>query len=67
MTTMELYRDLCVEAGTATPDTDPCQLWDDSWHNIGADLSGLLLAVIADNDVAALAECRRMMGLPAFA
>jgi hypothetical protein len=64
MTKQELYRALCIEAGTYHGDYTADEWWSECSHNI----AGLEdeLAAAADGDVAALVECRRSCGLPAL-
>ena len=67
MTKQELYRDLCVEAGTcADKDVDADEWYLECSHNIHPDLDESLSAAAA-GDVSALAECRQVCGLPIFA
>ncbi len=74
----ELYRDLCIEAGTYTPDQpgilgerlsdypDQAEGWYDMCsHNISRDLDESL-ELAALGDVRALVQVRSDLGLPIF-
>lgn len=66
MTKQELYRDLCVEAGTYTGGEMTANEWyAECAHNITADLDETLDAA-AKGHTAALADARRQCGLPAL-
>jgi hypothetical protein len=66
MTKQEIYRDLCIEAGTYTGGEMSANEWYDACsHNIDADLDDTLEAA-ASGDAAAIAEARRQCGLPAL-
>lgn len=64
MSKQELYRQLCIEAGTYTGGDMTAEDWyRECSHNITQDLDETL-ARAADGDVAALAEARLAVGLP---
>jgi hypothetical protein len=67
MTKQEIYRDLCIEAGTY----EGGEMTADEWyaacgHNITADLDQTL-ATAATGDAHAIAEARQACGLPVLA
>lgn len=67
MTKQELYRDLCIEAGTYEGGSMSADEWyDECSHNIHGDLDETLAAAAA-GDVAAIAEARQVCGLPILA
>lgn len=68
MTKQEIYRDLCIEAGTYTGgDVMSADEWYEACgHNITRDLDETL-ADAAGGDVASIAEARQSCGLPVLA
>jgi len=67
MTKQEFYRDLCIESGTYTGDEMTADQWyAECAHNITPDEDKTLESA-AQGDVAAIAEARHNVGLPALA
>lgn len=64
MSKQELYRELCIEAGTYTGGSMTAEDWyRECSHNITPDLDDTLDRA-AKGDVAAIAEARQAVGLP---
>ncbi len=64
MSKQELYRELCVEAGTYTGGSMTAEEWyRECSHNITQDLDETLTRA-ANGDAGALAEARQAVGLP---
>jgi 2-keto-3-deoxy-6-phosphogluconate aldolase len=67
MTKQELYRDICIEAGTMTSPEMTAEAWyEECGHNITPDLDATLERASA-GDVASLVDVRIACGLPVLA